>query len=51
LDEITDKGIKVGQHLKYEFVENTLTNNYSVMIDDKELNVSSEMANNIFIRV
>ena len=51
LDEITDKGVKVGQHLKYEFTDNTLTNNYFVEIEGNELNISSEMANNIFIRV
>lgn len=51
LDEVTEKGIKVGQHLKYEFNENRIGNHYLVEIDDKELNVPSEMANNIFIRV
>ena len=51
LDSITDYGIKVGQHLKYEFNENRIGNHYLVEIDDKELNVPSEMANNIFIRV
>lgn len=51
LDEITEKGIKIGQHLKYEFNENRIGNHYLVEIDDKELNVPSEMANNIFIRV
>ena len=51
LDEITEKGIKIGQHLKYEFNENRIGNHYLVEIDDKELNVPSEMANNIFISV
>lgn len=51
LDEITEKGIKVGQHLKYEFTENGLTDRYSVVIDDEELIIPVEMANNIFIRV
>ncbi|MBR4447097.1 metal-dependent transcriptional regulator [Methanobrevibacter sp.] len=51
LDEITEKGIKVGQTLKYEFNENRIGNNYLVIIDDEELNIPAEMANNIFIRV
>ena len=51
LDEITEAGIKVGQHLKYEFNENRIGNHYLVVIDDKELNIPVEMANNIFIRV
>ncbi len=51
LDEITDNGIKVGQHLKYEANENRIGNYYLVIIDDKELNIPVEMANNIFIRV
>ena len=51
LDEITGMGIKVGQSLKYESNENRVGNYYLVVIDDKELNVPVEMANNIFIRV
>ena len=51
LDEITDSGIKVGQHLKYEANENRIGNYYLVIIDDKELNIPVEIANNIFIRV
>ncbi|MBE6502277.1 MAG: metal-dependent transcriptional regulator [Methanobrevibacter thaueri] len=51
LDDITQKGIKVGQPLKYEYVENSLTDSYLVNINDEELNISAEMANNIFIRV
>ena len=51
LDDITDKGIKVGQHLEYEFNENRIGNNYLVIIDGEELNIPVEMANNIFIRV
>ena len=51
LDDITDKGIKVGQNLKYEFNENPIADQYSVVIDDEELSIPVEMANNIFIRV
>ena len=51
LDDITEIGIKVGQHLKYEFNENRIGNHYLVSIDEKELNIPVEMANNIFIRV
>ena len=51
LDEITNEGIRVGQHLEYDFNENSIGNHYSVVIDGEELNIPVEMANNIFIRV
>jgi len=51
LDDISNAGIKIGQHLKYEFNDNRIGNFYLVVIDDKELNIPVEMANNIFIRV
>ena len=51
LDDITDLNIKIGSHLSYEFNENRLSNYFLVTIDDKELNIPLEMANNIFIRV
>ena len=51
LSDIADLGIKIGQHLKYEFNENRVGNHYLVTIDDEELNITVEMANNIFIRV
>ena len=51
LDEITEMGIKVGQHIKYEFNENRVGNHYLIVVDDEELNIPVEMANNIFIRV
>ena len=51
LDEITDMNIKVGSHLSYEFNENRVGNHFLVTIDDEELNIPLEMANNIFIRI
>ncbi|MBQ7927467.1 MAG: metal-dependent transcriptional regulator [Methanobrevibacter sp.] len=51
LDDIADLDIKIGSHLSYEFNENRLSNYFLVTIDDKELNIPLEMANNIFIRV
>ncbi|WP_458405095.1 metal-dependent transcriptional regulator, partial [Methanobrevibacter sp.] len=51
LDDITKKGIKVGSHLKYEFNETSTDDSYLVNIDDEELNIPVEMANNIFIKV
>ena len=51
LDEITATGIKIGQHLKYEFNENRVGNHYLINVDDEELNIPEQMANNIFIRV
>lgn len=51
LDDISDMGIKIGLTLKYEYNENRLGNHYLVTIDDNELNIPSDMAHNIFIRV
>ncbi|WP_458455463.1 metal-dependent transcriptional regulator [Methanobrevibacter sp.] len=51
LDDISAEGIKVGSTLKYEFNDNRVSNHYLVSIDDKELNIPLEMANNIFIRI
>ena len=51
LDDITDMGIKVGQHLEFEYNTNIADDVYPVVIDDDELNIPVEMANNIFIRV
>lgn len=51
LDDIAALNIKVGDALKYSFNENSVGNNYSVTIEDKELNIPVEMANNIFIRI
>ncbi len=51
LDAIADLGIKIGSQLKFEYIENPIGNYYSVIIDDKELNIPLEMANNIFIRI
>ncbi|WP_407376439.1 metal-dependent transcriptional regulator [Methanobrevibacter sp.] len=51
LDQVTDLDIKVGSKLNYEYNENRMGNHYLVSIDDVELNIPFEMANNIFIRV
>jgi len=51
LDEIADLNIAVGDHIKYEFNENRIGNYYLININDNELNIPVEMANNIFIRV
>ena len=51
LDEIADLGITVGSQLQFEYSRNMVGNFYSVVINDKELNISLEMANNIFIRI
>ena len=51
LDEITNNGIKVGQHLKYEFGADSSVKTYSVEIDGEKLTIPVEMANNIFIRI
>ena len=51
LDDIAELGIKVGCNLKYEYNDNRMGNHYLVTIDENELNVPIEMANNIFIRI
>ena len=51
LDDVASMEIKIGSHLKYEFDENRVSNSYPVTIDDRELNIPMEMANNIFIRI
>ena len=51
LDDIADMGIKVGDKLNYEYNDNRASNFYLVTINDEELNIPVEMANNIFIRV
>ncbi len=49
LDDIADMGITIGSHISYEF--NDKNDYYMVSIDGNELNIPSEMANNIFIRI
>lgn len=51
LDDIADLNIKIGSHLSFQFNENRLSNYFLVTIDDKELEIPLEMANNIFIKV
>ena len=51
LEDISEMGIAVGCTLKYEANNNSAGDYYLVTIDDKELNIPIEMANNIFIRL
>lgn len=51
LDDIAALNIKVGDHLNYSFNENSLGDYYIATIEDRELNIPVEMANNIFIRI
>ena len=51
LDDIAALNIRVGDSLKYSFNENRIGNYYLVTIEDKEINIPVEMANNIFIRI
>lgn len=48
LDNIADKGIKIGDTLNYYTNEDS---EFLISINDEELSISSELANNIFIRV
>ena len=51
LDDIAALNIRVGDSLKYSFNENRIGDYYLVTIEDKEINIPVEMANNIFIRI
>ena len=51
LDDIANLGISIGSNIEFEYNENRMGNHYLVNIDDKELNIPTEMANNIFIRI
>ncbi len=51
LEDISEMGISVGCTLKYEANDNGASDYYVVTLDDKELNIPIEMANNIFIRL
>lgn len=48
LDDIADKGIKIGDYLNYYTMDDE---EFLISINDEELSISSELANNIFIRV
>lgn len=48
LDLIADKGIKLGDNLNYYTNED---DEFLISVNDEELSISSELANNIFIRV
>ena len=51
LDDITKLDIKIGSHLVYDVNDNHAEYERFVIIDDNELNIPLEMANNIFIRI
>lgn len=51
LDDIADLDISIGSQLKFEYSVNQVGNSYLVKVNDKDLNISREMANNIFIRI
>ncbi|WP_405303327.1 metal-dependent transcriptional regulator [Methanobrevibacter sp.] len=51
LDAIAELEITIGSQLKFEYTEIPTGNYYPVIVDDNELNIPLEMANNIFIRI
>ena len=51
LDDIADLDIKVGYHLTYSFDQNITGTDYRVIVENEELTIPLEMANNIFIRL
>ena len=51
LNDIADLGITIGSDIKYEYVKHFDDDEYFVIIDDVELSIPSQMANNIFISI
>jgi DtxR family Mn-dependent transcriptional regulator len=51
LDDISNLGISIGSKISYEFNEENENGSFSVIIDDEKLDISREMANNIFIKI
>lgn len=51
LNGIADLGITIGSDIKYEYVKHFDDDEYFVIIDDVELSIPSQMANNIFISI
>ena len=51
LEDIADLDIAVGYEIEYVFNKNESDDGYFIVVDDKELTIPLEMANNIFIRV
>ena len=49
LDTIAETGIAIGDNLQYYNIDDG--NEYLISVNDRELSISNEMANNIFIRV
>ncbi len=50
LDDISSLGISIGSELKYE-IDDGQDDQFSVVINDERLDISREMANNIFIKI
>ena len=51
LDEISDLGISIGSKITYALNEESENDQIPVTIDGEKLNISREMANNIFIKI
>ncbi|MDO5860681.1 metal-dependent transcriptional regulator [Methanobrevibacter sp.] len=51
LDDISNLGISIGDDIKLEYNKAFDSDDYFVVINDNELTISSEIANNIFISI
>lgn len=51
LDDISNLGISIGSELTYELNESGQDNRFSITVDGEKLDISREMANNIFIKI
>ena len=51
LDDIADLGISVGSNIKCDYIKHYDDDGYNVIIDDNELTITQQMANNIFISI
>ena len=50
LGDVSDLGIKIGSRIEFEYNENIAGSHFMICVDDEVLNISKEMADNIFIR-
>ncbi len=51
LDDISSLGISIGSEITYELNGEGQDNQFSVVVNDERLDISREMANNIFIKI
>ena len=51
LDNVSKLGLHVGLNIEYEYSSDSNKSSYVIKVDNDELNIPLEMANNIFVRI